>query len=126
MKLSALMTLNTVIAGLFGVGFLAMPARVLANYGVTGDANLDLMTRLFGGALVGFAIISWQARNAGDSAARRAIVMAFFVADAIGFVVSLMAQLNGVSNNLGWSTVAIYLVLALGFGYHAVGSAAAD
>jgi len=28
-----------------------------------------------------------------------------------------MAQLKGVVNSLGWSTVAIYLLLALGFAY---------
>jgi len=121
MKLSGLMTLNAVIAGLFGIGFLVMPAQILSNYGITGDAGLDLMTRLFAGALIGFAIISWQARNAGDSVARRAIVMSFFVANAIGFVVALLAQMNDVANNLGWSTVALYLVLAGGFGYFAFG-----
>ena len=87
-------------------------------------AGLDLMSRLFGGALLGFAIISWKARNAGNSVARQGIVLGFCAADAIGFVVALMAQLNGVANNLGWSTVALYLLLALGFGFHAFGSAA--
>ena len=28
-----------------------------------------------------------------------------------------MAQLKGVVNSLGWSTVAIYLLLAIGFAY---------
>jgi hypothetical protein len=40
-----------------------------------------------------------------------------FIGDAIGFVVALIAQLGGVENELGWSTVAIYLLLAVGFGY---------
>ena len=50
-------------------------------------------------------------------AARRAIVRALFFGDAIGFILSLIAQLGGVVNNLGWLTVVIYLVLAVGFGY---------
>ena len=46
-----------------------------------------------------------------------AIVLALFVSDAVAFVLALMAQLKGVVNSLGWSTVAIYLLLALGFAY---------
>jgi hypothetical protein len=39
------------------------------------------------------------------------------VSDGIGFVVGLIAQLRNVVNQVGWSTVVIYLLLALGFGY---------
>jgi hypothetical protein len=40
-----------------------------------------------------------------------------FVYDAIGFVVALLAQLDGVMGTLGWGIVGIYLFLTLGFGY---------
>ena len=126
MKLSGLMTANAVISGLFGLGFLAMPAQVLSYYGMTSNADLDYMARLFGAALIAFAVLSWMAKGAGDSSARRAIVTAFVVGDFVGFIVALMAQLNGVVNTLGWSTVAIYLILALGFSYFAFGKTAAD
>ena len=49
--------------------------------------------------------------------ARRAIVLALFIGNAVGFVVTLIGQLNNVNGALGWSTVAISLLLALGFGY---------
>ena len=45
------------------------------------------------------------------------IAMALFVADAIGFLVTLLAQLDGTVNALGWSHVVIYLLLTIGFGY---------
>ena len=72
---------------------------------------------LFGASLVGFAFLSWFARDTTDSDARRAIVLALFVSDGIGFIVALVGQLAGVVNALGWSTVVIYLLLAVGFGY---------
>jgi hypothetical protein len=78
---------------------------------------MAFVAQLFGSALIGFAILTWSARSAGDSDARRAIVLAVFVSNAVGFVLSLMGQLKGLVNSLGWSTVAIYLVLALGFAY---------
>jgi hypothetical protein len=68
-------------------------------------------------AFIGFSVLTWLARNASDSDARRAIVLALIVSDGIGFIAALMAQLADVVNSLGWSTVAIYLLLALGFGY---------
>jgi hypothetical protein len=80
--------------------------------------------QLFGAALIGFAVLTWAARNATDSDAGRAILLALCVGDAIGFVVALVGQLGGVVNTLGWSTVAIYLVLALGFGYFRFGKQA--
>ncbi len=75
------------------------------------------MGQLFGGALLAFSVLTWSARNADASDARKAIVNAMFIGDSIGFIVALSGQLNNVVNNMGWSTVVIYLLLAVGFGY---------
>jgi hypothetical protein len=37
--------------------------------------------------------------------------------DAIGFIVTLLGQLAGLANALGWSSVALYLLFGLGFAY---------
>ena len=126
MKLSALMTANAVIAGLFGIAFVLFPARLLAIYGVSVDAPFALVGQLFGTALLGYALLTWTARNAGASDARGAIVLALFVSDVIGFIVALIAQLRNVVNQVGWSTVAIYLLLALGFGYFQIKKPASE
>jgi hypothetical protein len=117
MKLGNLFVVNAVIAGLFGLAFIAAPARVLAQYGLAVDAGFALVAQLFGAALIGYAILTWGVRAAGDSEARRAIVFALFIGDGVAFVVALIGQLRGVVNTLGWSTVAIYLLLAIGFAY---------
>jgi hypothetical protein len=117
MKLNTLMVINTIVAAVFGIAFVLVPAQVIQLYGITVDAPLKYVGQLFGAALVGFAFLTWSARNATDSDARRAIVLALFVSDGVGFIVALIGQLAGVVNSLGWSTVAIYLLLALGFGY---------
>ena len=117
MKLKTLMTINAIVAIVFGVTFVIVPAQAYSCYNITADEQLIYMGRLFGSALIGFAILTWMARNATDSDARRAIVFALFSCDCIGFVVALIGQISNVVNALGWSTVAIYLLLALGFGY---------
>ncbi len=117
MKLSTLLIINAVVAALFGIAFVLVPGQMISLYGVDASAVLEYTGRLLGAAFVGFAVLTWSARNANDSAARRAIILALFIGDAVGFVVALIGQLNNVVGALGWSTVAIYLLLALGFGY---------
>ncbi len=117
MKLKTLMIINAIVAIVFGVTFVIIPAQAYSLYDITANEHLNYMGQLFGAALVGFALITWMARNATDSDARKAIVLALFVANGIGFVVALIGQLGNVVNALGWSTVAIYLLLSLGFGY---------
>ena len=117
MKLSTLMVANALIAAIFGVGFVVVPGQVMSFYGPEVTPPLEYVAQLFGAALVAFAVLTWTAKNAPDSDARRAILLAMFVGDCVGFVVSLIGQLGGVMNALGWSTVVIYLLLAVGFGY---------
>jgi hypothetical protein len=114
------MVINTIIAGIFGISFIVIPWQVLSLYGVEPNPQLNYVGQLFGAALFTFALLTWSARKAGDSDARKAIVMALFIGDGIGFIIALLAQLGGVVNALGWSTVVIYLFLALGFGYFQV------
>jgi hypothetical protein len=64
------------VAGLFGIGFVLVPAQLLSQYGITTDAPFDLVGQLFGAALIGFAVLTWAARNATDSDAGRAIHLA--------------------------------------------------
>jgi len=119
MKLSALFAVAGVIAIVFGLAFLLVPEQLMSQYGLTGgDATLFYIARLFGAALVGIGLMNWSARNSAASSARGAIVQGNLVADAIGTLVAVMAQLDGVTNALGWSTVAIYALLTLGFAQH--------
>ena len=118
MKLSTLMVINAVISAVFGIAFVLIPWQVLALYGSNESIPaFNYMGQLFGVSLVTIAVLSWLARNAEASVARKAIVLAFFIGDSIGFIIALIAQLGNVVNTVGWSTVAIYLLLALGFGY---------
>jgi hypothetical protein len=94
-----------------------IPGTLLSLYGITvNDAGI-LLARLFGAAFLGFTVLNWSARNAADDPARRGIVLANLLMDAIGFVVTLLGQLAGLANALGWSSVALYLLFSLGFAY---------
>ena len=117
MKLSTFLSIVAVVAILFGFGFVAAPAEVLAQYGITADRNTVFMSRFFGGALINVGLIVWFARNIVDSLGRRSIVLAGLIGDVIGFFVALQGQMSGGVNALGWSTVLIYGLFAIGFAY---------
>jgi hypothetical protein len=117
MKLRNFFLVNAVVAVLFGLGFVIIPATVLSWYGVELAPAGLFVSRLYGSALLTFAFISLLVRRLPTSEALLAILLSFFLGDAIGFVLFLIFQLQGIANALGWSTVVIYLQLGLGFGY---------
>jgi len=115
MKLSVLFIITAIIAIVFGVAFLIIPGPVYSLYSIETNMMLNYMGQLFGAALIAIGLIAWGSRNAADSGARKAIIFSFFIADTIGFVIALIGELNQVVNVVGWTTVIIYLLLALGF-----------
>jgi hypothetical protein len=86
-------------------------------FGASLDPAGVFAAREYGASLIGNLMITWFARKAVESEARRAIILGLCVYDVIGFVVTLIAQLAGVLGPLGWFTMAIYLFFAVGFGY---------
>jgi predicted exporter len=59
----------------------------------------------------------WFGIKTTSSESRRAIAIALLVQDTIGCIASIVFQLTGNVNIFGWSTLALYGVLALGYAY---------
>ena len=117
MKLNTLYIFNSIVAILFGLSFTLMPATVADFYGAELTPAGLFVGQLFGLSLIGFAVLTWLGRAVTDAVARQAILTALFTSNLIGVVVSIINQLAGVVNALGWTTVLIYVLLAFGFGY---------
>lgn len=117
MKLNFLLIINAIIAAAFGIVILLVPVQFGSMYGFTATPELTFIARLLGVYLFAAAVLSWLIRNAPASDARKFILYSFLSMDVLGFVIALIYQLNGVVNVTGWSTVVIYLLLGLGFGY---------
>ncbi len=115
MKLSIFLMASAAVAAIFGVAMLLAPGFLLPIYG--GMSMEPYVEQLLGAQLIGFAVLNWFARKATDRETVRPILLANLVADAIGFVLALLEVLSGGENVVGWSTVIITLLLALGFGY---------
>jgi hypothetical protein len=115
MKLSTFLSIVAVLALLFGIGLIAVPAETLAPYGIPVERYTAFMARFFGEELIAVGSILWLARKTTDPVARRALVVAGMISDLIAFVIALQAQLSGLVNTLGWSTVLLYALFTIVF-----------
>ena len=118
MKRNTFMSIAAIVAFLFGLAFLLMPTQLMTLYGVNLDPSGEYIGRYLGSAFLGVGVLNWFARNAkADNEALRAIILGGFILCLTGFVASLFDVFLGVGNNVVWSTVVIYLLLGVGYGY---------
>ena len=117
MKFKTLMIIKAVVCLGFGPLLLFVPGWLLNLLGTSYGPGAALTAREYGAALIGNLLLTWLARNAEESTARRAIIWNLFVYDAIALLAVLIIQLKGGLNFLGWGIVVVYLFFTIGFGY---------
>jgi hypothetical protein len=117
MKLKTLLIIKAIVCLCLGVPILLVPNFIYSIFGATLAAGGVFAAREYGASMMGNLMLTWFARNSQESDARWAIILALFVYDAIGVIVTLVAILSGALNPLAWLVVALYLFLAMGFGY---------
>ncbi len=118
MKLSTFLTIKAVICFIFGLPSLLMPEILGTIFGMPLTQGAVLMTRYFGLGFIAIGMILWYTRGAPRDNLVNGILLTLAVVDFLGFIVALMAMLQGVMNVYGWVTVAIWLLLSLGLGYY--------
>ena len=117
MNFKNLMVIKVLVSLAFGILFIAIPDILLSIFGATLSDGGMFTAREYGAALFGNVFLCWFARNASESSTRRAIILALFVYDLIGFVVTTITVISGILNPLGWLIVFVYLFFTVGFGY---------
>jgi hypothetical protein len=118
MRLSTLLLAGGLLAVVFGLGFLLLPATVLPVYGIQPEPSTVLMSRFFGASLVHLGAALYLVHETGEAITQRGLILAGVIGSAAGLAVALSGQLSGVVNVVGWSTVAIYGLLLLGYVSH--------
>jgi hypothetical protein len=124
MKLQTFFTIAAVIAIAFGLAFLVAPARMLAQYGIVATPGSVIMARFFAATLLNLGFLLFFARRVADPPTRMGIVRGSLIGAVLGLLVAIHGQRIGAVNALGWSTVAIYALLTLGYAYFAFGKPA--
>jgi len=121
MKLNSFLMLATIVAAVFGLAFLVGPSQLVALYGVKLTPATEVIGRIAGSVILGFAIVFWAARNENAAETFKAVLVAGCIANALDCLILLHATATGLLNSLGWLQVLINGVLAAGFGYFAFG-----
>jgi uncharacterized membrane protein YfcA len=111
------LTIAGIAAIVFGIGFVLMPAMLLALYGESTPPNAVLNIQFFGSSLIGVGVIAWFAKDARDSLALRAVLTGLLIGDVVGLGVNLWGTFSGVLNALAWSTTVLYVLLIAGAAY---------
>jgi hypothetical protein len=115
MKLSTFAMIITILAAVFGLAFIFIPAQVATFYGVTQNTAGLWVTRYFGAALLFIAMIYWSYSGVSPTAKSWPKLLIFsIIYDVIQLILSAMALLSGVGNSNGWSSVVLYALLAMG------------
>ena len=120
MSFKNLMIIKALVCLVFGILLLAIPDKLISIFGATLGYGGMFTAREYGSSLFGNLFLCWFARDAVESDARRAIILALFVYDLIAFIMTTLTVVAGVLNLLGWAIVFIYLFFTLGFGYFLV------
>lgn len=117
MKLRTLYFLNTVVSLGFALGFFLMSPFMLGLFGMEDTADARTLAQLVAVELVVGGVITLLARDVTDSKALSAINTGNFLAGVAGTVVALLATLSGVISWFGYVVTAVYLLIAVAFGY---------
>ena len=119
MKLKTILVINAILLVLFGIPSLFTPEALAAGYGVTLDSVAKHNIQNLGALYLGLAVLSWMARKITDAYALRAISFAFFISYGITVIIAIIdLSALGSFNAPSWLSVALYLLLLLGFGYY--------
>jgi hypothetical protein len=108
-----LATLNAITSLVFGVTGLLLPAVIPAAIGIEVNGPGVVLVRLAATAYLGYAVLSWLARDLVDPAAWRAIATANTVAWALGAVVCGTAVVSGTGDARAWAVVVMQLAFAI-------------
>jgi hypothetical protein len=79
MNCSSYMAVAAVLALVYGLAFLLIPAQLVSVYDITLGPDGQWIARCLGSTLVGIAVATWSGRKAPQGDALRAILLGGFV-----------------------------------------------
>jgi hypothetical protein len=109
---------SAVIIFLAGVVSVLFPQMMFDAWGTPSNEAGLIITQLSGALEIGLGLILWLSRNEGASKVRRAIVLGGFITYSLFFII-MMINISTELSVMVLGNIAVYLLLALGFGYYA-------
>lgn len=115
MRTKTLLSITAALMLFFGTGFILLSRPVFSIYGVALDPAGVMLARVAGAAIFSLGALAWLGRNSSMPEVTRVVVVTLCCFFVIKSIVTLVAQLTGVFNVLGWSILLIDVPLAVLF-----------
>lgn len=116
--------LSAAVSLVYGFTALVAPRALASVFGITFDEIAGYEARLLGGAYLGYGIVNYLTKDTADRQTQRAVAAGNAFGWVVGLVVSTLGQLQGLSNDLGWTTVALQIVFTVLWGWTYVAAGA--
>jgi hypothetical protein len=108
---------NAAVGFAFGMALLIAPVWLADLYGFRlNDAGV-VLSRLYGGELIGFSTATWLVAGPEARGARRLVAQGHLLSEGLGFLVIVVALLSGMGNALGWALAVAFAVFFSGYAY---------
>jgi hypothetical protein len=108
------LTISSIIAILYAIGFLLIPGNVVLLFGGPPEPHVTLNLQYCGAALLAWGVIGWMARDFRDWDAVRGVLIGTAVGDVVLTVLNLWATYQGLLNSLSWTSTIVSVLLLLG------------
>lgn len=113
MNLRTAFLINAVVNAFLGLAQLLAPAALLSAFGMSASAATLVVSREYGAAALGLAVMNWLARSWEASSARDGLAQGMTVFYALAAVASVVAVVDGsLGASAGWSGAVTFAVLA--------------
>jgi len=116
MKLKPVLTVSAIYQACVGLGMMLAP-RQFGLDAVPADASPALIAflRIFGGPMLGIAVLNWMARNAEPSTARNAVVLGNIVGFGCVTLVDVWSVFAGSARPIAKVFLVIHVLLTVAF-----------
>jgi hypothetical protein len=119
MKLSTYAIIVTILSIGFGLAFLLIPEKVAEFYGGSLNTSGIIVTRYYGSACLLLGLIYWSYSSVSPAAKSWPKLLLYsLVYDILQLVITLMAILNKESSSMGWTSIALFALLAIASLYY--------
>jgi hypothetical protein len=116
MKLKGVLTISAIYQAIIGLGMMLVP-RQFGIDAVPADASPALIAflRIFGGPMLGIAVLNWMARGLEPSPALNAILVANIVGFGYVTMMDVWGVFSGDARPVAKVFLPIHLLLTIGF-----------
>ncbi len=108
---------NAFIADLLGLGLLAVPGRILGQFGVDEYAATRLISQFFGAAMLALGLLLWFAKDVSEANLQKGMGIALLVGALAGLAITVLGTTSGVLRANWWIALVVYAILGLVYVY---------